>query len=171
MWPAWASRGNTDAQDLLQHAPAKASVPGAQREAAPVHQDRSFPADWEQLSTVFSFLSSQTCLTNALQTPAIRREPKSVKTSWATSTVSAKPAGWGGSVTKVRPPQLWDRVEGVGVGTSLQGCLRICLPSIVFLPHPSLPHSGHSRDGLFWRRQDWGHMEVPAAGCPRIQAP
>lgn len=79
---------------------------------AAARHDRFLPAGWEQLSTVISFLSPQTCLTSAIQSPATRRGPKSAKTSWATSIASAKLAGGTDSVTKVRPPQPRDKAQG-----------------------------------------------------------
>ena len=48
------------------------------------------------------FASTQSCLTSALQIPAIRRGPKSARTSWATSTANAETAGQGDFVTEVR---------------------------------------------------------------------
>lgn len=152
------------------------SVPGVPtRGCAPARNDQS--ADREQFRMIIFFLSSQTCLTNALQTPAIRRGPKSAKTSWATSTASAKLAGRDGSVTKVRPVQPWDRVEGVGIGTTPAGLPKgtpglewLCLPSLFYLslpqPCPCLTW-GHSHTGPLWLRQECGSMTVPT----RIQGP
>lgn len=55
-----------------------------------------------QLRAPFSLLSTQSCLTSALQIPAIRKGPKSARTSWATSTANAETAGQGDFATEVR---------------------------------------------------------------------
>lgn len=139
--------------------------PGTRHQAVlPPAMNWSRPAGQEQLRTMFSFLSPQTCLTSALQTPAVRRGLKSAKTSWATSSASAELAGGAGSATEVRPPQPWDRAEGVGIGTSPKGhgraprLGRLC-PLPFSFPCPTRGHS------LLWLTQEWGAMEVPPS-CP-----
>lgn len=92
------------------------------------------PASRSPSSGPFSLLSTQSCLTSALQTPVTRKGPTSARTSWATSIASAETAGQGGFAAEVRlrPPGRWGHLKGrprawAGGGhshTSLSGCNR-----------------------------------------------
>lgn len=125
-WPAWSltpSRGG----GVRCGQPGPAGGPQCPRPASVL----------SQLRVPFSLLSTQSCLTSALQTPAIRRGPTSARTSWATSTASAETAGqddfatgvrlrclgrWGRQDTPQGRPRAW---AGRGHShTSLSGCDR-----------------------------------------------